>query len=514
MADSDPNSGDPATIRVPTRRRFPLGLFFSLFTPVALLILAGGWYLGHKRIDVELGMIRAEEINDAVLTARRLDRWLQLPLRHLRALVYEDAVRRVIDDPSPDNSKQLESLFSRLITYYPTYDHLRWIDEAGAERVRVNNVADRPETVAKDRLQNKADCPCFKETMRLKPGQIFLSPLDLNVEHGQVEFPHKPVLRLATPIHNRNNQPRGVLIINIAANHLLDDFSEGVGNKLDHVMLLNSEGYWLKSVNSADEWGFMFKRTETLGRRSPAAWKVISTRPTDQVELADGLWTWTTVYPLKFEDNQDVARIPHWLIISHLPPRALTLIRDTVWTTVGVSTLLVLALFGVLAAWLARAVAGRSRAQVEAAQARAEVAATQRLSEAQERYRMLVKANVNGVLVVDKQGRIVLANAALETMFGYGADELLRQPVEVLLPSAALQEHAELRSAYMRDPVARPMGMGRELRARRKNGSIFAVEVSLSPFNDNDKQFVGAVVVDLSVRRQADILQKPSGVRW
>ena len=514
MADSDANSGGPATKPVPTRTRFPLGLFHLLFTPVALLILAGGWYLGHKRIDAELGMIRAEEINDAVLTARRLDRWLQLPLRHLRALVYEDAVRRVIDDPSAANSRQLESLFSRLITYYPTYDHLRWIDETGAERVRVNNVADRPEPVAKDSLQDKADCPCFKETMKLKPGQIFLSPLDLNVEHDRVEFPHKPVLRLATPIHNRNSQPRGILIINIAANHLLDDFSESVGNKLDHVMLLNSEGYWLKSVNSADEWGFMFKRTETLGRRSPAAWKVISTRPTDQVELADGLWTWTTVYPLKFEDNQDVARIPHWLIISHLPPNALTLIRDTVWTTVSVSTLLVLALFGVLAAWLARAVAGRSRAKVEAAQAHAEAAAAQRLSDAQERYRMLVKANVNGVLVVDRQGRIVLANAALENMFGYGADQLLGQPVEILLPTAGIQEHTELRSAYMREPVARPMGMGRELRAKRKNGSLFTVEISLSPFNDGGKDYVGAVVADLSARAQAGQIQKPGALRF
>jgi PAS domain S-box-containing protein len=287
-----------------------------------------------------------------------------------------------------------------------------------------------------------------------------------------------------------------------------------VGNKLDHVMLLNSEGYWLKSVNSADEWGFMFKRTETLGRRSPAAWKVISTRPTDQVELADGLWTWTTVYPLKFEDNQDVARIPHWLIISHLPPNALTLIRDTVWTTVSVSTLLVLTLFGVLAAWLARAVAGRSRAQVEAAQAHAEAAAAQRLSDAQERYRMLVKANVNGVLVVDRQGRIVLANAALENMFGYGADQLLGQPVEILLPTAGIQEHTELRSAYMREPVARPMGMGRELRAKRKNGSLFTVEISLSPFNDGGKDYVGAVVADLSARAQAGEIQKPGALRF
>jgi PAS domain S-box-containing protein len=423
---------------------------------------------------------------------------MQTPLRHVRALVYEDAVRRIIDDPSPDDARQLEKVFQKLITYYPMYDQLRWIDETGMERVRVNNVADHPESVANNHLQNKAGSYYFKNTMQLTPGQIFLSPLDLNVENGKVEVPYKPVLRLATPIRNRSNQPRGILIINLAANHLLDEFSESTGNKRDHVMLLNSEGYWLRSVNSADEWGFMFKRTETLGKRSPTAWKIISTRPSDQVELKDGLWTWSTVYPLKLEDNQDIAHIPHWLIISHLPANQLALIRQTGWTTVSVVTLIVLAIFGSLTAWLARAVASRNHAKVEAAHAHAEAVAAQHLSEAQERYRMVVTADVNGLLVVDTLGHIVLANPALEGIFGYGVDELLGQPVEVLLPTATLQHHAELRSAYMREPVARPMAMRRELSARHKNGNTFRVQISLSPFSDNDRQYVLAVVADIS----------------
>lgn len=513
MADTDASNGNPAALPMPKRVVFPLRLFFALFTPMALLILAGGWYIGHDRIEAELSIIESEEINDVVLSARRLDRWVQTPLRHMRALVYEDAVRRIIDDPSPDNARQLEKVFQKLITYYPMYDQLRWIDETGMERVRVNNVADHAEPVANDHLQNKAGAYYFKDAMQLKPGQVFLSPLDLDVERGQVVFPYKPVLRLAMPIRNRSNEPRGILIINLAANHLLDEFSESTGNKRDHIMLLNSEGYWLRSVNSADEWGFMFKRTETLGRRSPEAWKIISTRSSDQVELRDGLWTWSTVYPLKLEDNQDIARIPNWLIISHLPANQLALIRETGWTKVGVVTLVVLAFFGFLTAWLSRAVAGRNHAKVEAAHAQAEAAAAQRVSEAQERYRMVVKANVNGLLVVDKAGHIVLANPALEGMFGYGADELLGQPVEVLLPTAALHHHAELRSSYMREPVARPMGMGRDLHARRKDGSMFPVEISLSPFNENDKQYVGAVVADITARKQVNTFQKPSGVR-
>ena len=481
-----------------TRAAFPFRLFFVLFVSAALLILACAWYVAHDRIEGELGLIQADEINNIVLGVRRLDGELQVPLQHLRALANEDAVRQAINSPGSTATESMEKAFATLVSYNPMYDQVRWIDETGAERVRVNNVAGHPVQVAKEQLQNKADRDYFTGTTRLKPGQVYISPLDLNVEHGQVEVPYKPMLRLATPVRDANGQPRGILIINVAANHLLDDFTESMSNKRDHVMLVNKAGYWLRSPITADEWGFMFHRSETLGKRFPAAWKIISSRPTDQVELDDGLWTWSSVYPLKVEDNSDIKDMPRWLIISHLPANQLTLIRDNVWKPITTVSLIVIAIIAFLAAWLAFAVAGRNQAKVTAAKAQAEAAAAQRVSEAQERYRMVVTADVNGLLVVDTLGHIVLANPALEGMFGYDADELLGQPVEVLLPAAAIDHHAELRSAYMREPVARPMSMRRELSARRKNGSTFRVQISLTPFSDKDRQYVLAVVADIS----------------
>jgi PAS domain S-box-containing protein len=490
-----------------TRAVFPFRLFFLLFISAALLILACAWYVAHDRIEGELGLIQGDEINNIVLGVRRLDGELQVPLRHLRALANEYAVRQAVNSPSSTDTESMQTAFLTLISYNPMYDQVRWIDETGIERVRVNNVAGRPVRVAKEQLQNKADRNYFKGTMRLTPGQVFISPLDLNVEHGQVEIPYNPMLRLATPVQDVNGQPRGVLIINVAANRLLDDFTESMGNKRDHVMLVNKAGYWLRSPIAVDEWGFMFNRSETLGKRFPAAWKIISSRPTDQVELDDGLWTWSSIYPLKIENNRDIKDIPEWLIISHLPANQLALIRANVWKPITTVSLIVIAVIGFLAAWLAFAVASRNQAKVTAAKAQAETVAAQRVSEAQERYRMVVTAEVNGLLVVDALGHIVLANPALEGMFGYGADELLGQPVEVLLPTAAIDHHAELRSAYMREPVARPMSMRRVLNARHKDGNTFRVQVSLSPFSDNDRQYVLAVVADISAPKQSDSLQ-------
>ncbi|MGA7179663.1 MAG: PAS domain S-box protein [Thiobacillaceae bacterium] len=490
---------------LPAKGKYRLGasffrLFLLLFIPAALLILACAWYVGHDRIEGELGLIQSEEINNLVLGVRRLDGELRVPLRHLHALANADAVRQAINNSASTATGPLETAFLTLIAYNPMYDQVRWIDETGMERVRVNNVAGHPAPVARNQLQNKADRYYFTKTMQLQPGQIFISPLDLNVEHGQVEVPYKPMLRLATPVQDENGKARGILIVNVAATHLLDDFTESMGNKRDHVMLVNKEGYWLKSPNPADEWGFMFNRAETLGKRFPAIWKIISSRPADQVELDDGLWTWSSFYPLKFEDNRDINDIPQWLIVSHLPANQLALIRGNVWQPITVVSLTVIATLCFLTAWLALAVTGRNQARVDAAKAQAEAAGVKNLSQAQERYSMVVKANVNGLLVVDTDGRIVLTNPALERMFGYTTDELLGQPLETLVPEAKQHQHLELRTSFMREPAARPMGMGRVLSGRRKDGSVFPLEVSLSPFSENDKQYVGAIVSDMSPR--------------
>jgi PAS domain S-box-containing protein len=252
----------------------------------------------------------------------------------------------------------------------------------------------------------------------------------------------------------------------------------------------------------------MFQRKDTLGMHHPEAWKSVSRIPAGQEELADGLWTWSTVYPLKVGEGRDTSAIPTWLVVAHLPSEQLAPLRQDAWRTVGLYMLVLLALYGVIAAWLAHAVAGRARALAEAARAHAEALAALRLSQAQERFRLVVEANTNGLLVVDKSGRIVLVNPALVRMFGYEREALLGQPLDLLLPESSRASHDSVVSAYMREPTARPMGMGRELFGRRKDGSLFPVEISLSPFTENGETFVDAFVADISERRRGEQLHR------
>lgn len=111
-----------------------------------------------------------------------------------------------------------------------------------------------------------------------------------------------------------------------------------------------------------------------------------------------------------------------------------------------------------------------------------------------------------GIVVIDAAGHITWCNAELLHQFRYGAQELIGQPIEILLPQRFRGHHAALRSGYHDAPTARAMGMGRELFGRRKDGAQFPVEIGLRPLASESDPQVVATVVDISGRRQAETM--------
>jgi PAS domain S-box-containing protein len=115
-----------------------------------------------------------------------------------------------------------------------------------------------------------------------------------------------------------------------------------------------------------------------------------------------------------------------------------------------------------------------------------------------------VESSPSGLLMVDAEGRIVLVNREVERVFGYSRGELLGQSVDILLPERSVPTHAGLRSAFAGSPGGRPMGAGRDLRGRRKDGTEVPVEVGLNPLDTEAGTFVLASVVDITVRKAAE----------
>jgi PAS domain S-box-containing protein len=126
--------------------------------------------------------------------------------------------------------------------------------------------------------------------------------------------------------------------------------------------------------------------------------------------------------------------------------------------------------------------------------------AEEQLKRATEQFRLALEAAPAGMLMVDDAGKIVLVNAQTEQLFGYSRAELLGNSVELLVPERMREPHAPLRGGFCKTPSSRPMGGGRDLYGRRKDGSEVPLEIALNPLQTPDGTFVLSSVVDISER--------------
>jgi two-component system sensor histidine kinase DevS len=117
-------------------------------------------------------------------------------------------------------------------------------------------------------------------------------------------------------------------------------------------------------------------------------------------------------------------------------------------------------------------------------------------------YRAVFESAPDGIVVVDHGGRIVEVNPCILRQFGYTTEELIGEPVEILVPEAARAAHERHRSGFQAAPLPRPMGAGLLLVGRRKDGSGFPVEISLSPWKTDEGDFVIGVIRDETERSQ------------
>ncbi len=274
--------------------------FFIIFLPLFVLttVITAGFLF--QDLKVRQKVLEAGAMQQVEVLRRVASNSVQSVVTDLFFLAVNPIFHQMIDTGRPDIARELADVFLTFSKNSGCYDQIRFIDESGMERIRINFNNGRPHIVAADRLQNKANRYYFADTFASDPGRVFVSPMDLNIEQGKIEQPLKPMIRFGIPVTDLNGRKRGVILLNYFGSKLIDNLNQATNSKAGALMLLNADGYWLKGPNPENEWGFMYKdrKDRTLGRDDPQAWRRITAQHAGQFSNARGIYTFATILPI------------------------------------------------------------------------------------------------------------------------------------------------------------------------------------------------------------------------
>ncbi|MFZ3017609.1 MAG: EAL domain-containing protein [Gallionella sp.] len=269
----------------------------SNFLPAALIIAALGSVFYAFESEGDLKALIAHEKDHVHAGVESINRTL-LTLKHdTQYLAHSTLLAEAIERPDRARIGKLEQDLAAFIAAKGIYHKTRWIDEKGQEQVRVER-NDHMSIVPPGAAENKAARYYFDEAMKLKRGEIYLSPLDLEIEHDAVERRQRPILRAATPLFDPSGHARGIAVISYSARDLFEHIDQVSATAGTAWMLLNERGYWLRSNIPAQEFGFMLPHRANMAVQQPEVWKKIAQAPSGHFFDADGgLWMFDTVYP-------------------------------------------------------------------------------------------------------------------------------------------------------------------------------------------------------------------------
>lgn len=458
-------------------------------------------------------------------------------------------------DPQDGSSEvlwrdRLATIFEGMLEARPEYTRVRLISfgenglPEGREIVRVNRVPGGDiRRVPESELQDKSSRPFVTETRKLAAGEVYLSPIDFEQDQGRIITPHIAAIRAATPVVDEKGRKLGMVLINIDMGRIFT-IVRGPRVRGTDYFITNQDGDFLAHPDPARNFGFERGVQYRLQQDYPQMagfLKDSARRFTGTLETPQGR-TLAVAVKVDYDprNTSQFAIIGQTMEARELDA-SLMAVRNRALAAAAVVLLAGLAAI----AWLTRSLSrplrdisdmavavARGERQIDpgrALQRRDEVGALARsfdtmvqrveereqdLREAEARTSRVIDVMPEAILVTDREGVIRRVNDRAITIFGYGRDELLGQPVELLIPERSRAGHPGQRELYAASPEIRPMGAGRDLYGRRKDGSEVPVEIALAPLGGQgaDGQRGGGQIVvsvaDITARKAAqDVLR-------
>ncbi|MCP3670687.1 MAG: PAS domain S-box protein [Gammaproteobacteria bacterium] len=323
-------------IAPPPSRASKLGLlkrFLGIFLPLCAVLTVVASMHYYTFYTTERNTIEASESLNVNLAKHTIVSDISSVISDLLFLAKHVEEQGLPDDLTHFDERQITKEFLVFAEKKGLYDQIRYLNSTGMEIVRINFSGGKPVRVVRRYLQNKGNRYYFKKALSQERGNIYISPLDLNIEGESIEYPLKPMLRFATPVFDRDGEKKGVIVLNYFGDRLIDSFKRAAANILDHVQLVNSDGYWLSSPDSNNEWGFMLGHNKTFSAEYKLAWERINRSDSGQIQTPDGLFTYATVSPRPAVMDSapttqlldtSIPKVHKWKVISHIPTKKLS----------------------------------------------------------------------------------------------------------------------------------------------------------------------------------------------
>ena len=391
--------------------------FLRIYVPLAIILVAicYSYYLLVSR-DV-LEQAKREDVSLAKLEQQLLADDFRSFASDLILFVNMKEWKHVFDDSRPGDLNELSDEFKTLLATKKNYEKIRLLDLHGKEVLRVHFHQSRVSETPTHALQDKSHRYYIAASSSLGKNEIYISPLDLNWENGNIEQPLEPSMRLISPVFDVSGTKRGLLVLNVLVDKMLQAFMDKHADMPRRSLIVDRKGGWIHDGMIAKNWKFLLPENQhqSFKEKHPDAWKAIHQHGHGQFVNEHGMFTFVTlrVLPAAYRalpDDVNRGNIsalnngqPVWKIIQYRSAGELAVLTAPLAQRIGAFVVLFLLLLIPLVWRMVSSAAQRQFFE-------------RKLRQSEHKFRHLVE-DLPDALVVLLDGRIAYANKAAAELF-------------------------------------------------------------------------------------------------
>ncbi len=469
-------------IKLGTRATGFLPRLLQHFLPIVLIasVVAGIFFL-TTAAEEEAALVTNEE-DHIHAASENVKRALLTLVRDTAVLADLTTLNRAIRTNAPDDLQDAKRDFLSFADNKRVYGKVRWMDETGHERLKVELLHGHARAAPPNGEENETQRDYFREAMQLAEGEVYLSPLDLEMDEGQIEQPLHPVMRAARRVFDSRGRSRGIVVLTYEADDLYQRIERVASSADAGWMLVDSQGYWLRSPQHEDEFGSQLPHRRSMATRYPRAWQTMHDSPLGHIKDGEGgWWLYEDVLSGDVSGEDGASRAPlDWKLVKHVEAGSLARIHRPVYRKTSLVLALVLALGFVVSVRLARSQLLKDKREAELHDALREL----------EQQKLALDEHAI-VSILDARGTIGYVNDKLCAISGYGRSELIGQHHRLLGSGA---HDAKFFRALYRTVLAGKAWHG-EICNRAKDGSLYWVNTTIVPLLDGRERPQRYVVI-------------------